>query len=150
MNDEDLEEICEIRAAIESLAARRAVKKAKTQLVAELEKNISEQEEKVNRGEFGAFVELCAQFHETIARLSDSKRLLELSQTLRRHMLRYRVQSIYRSETARGVIDGHKRILEAIGCGDLDRIAGAIHDHMEESREAVVRFAFGDRVSKND
>jgi DNA-binding GntR family transcriptional regulator len=150
ISEEDLEEICEIRAVIESLAARRAVKKAQPKLVAELRKNIFDQEEKVNRGEFGVFVELCAQFHETIAKLSDSKRLLELSQTLRRHMLRYRVKSIYKSETARGVIDGHKKILEAIGRGDLDEINNAIHDHMEESREAVVRFAFRDGVSADD
>lgn len=150
MSEEDLEEICEIRAAIESLAAKRAVKKAKTPLVTELEKNISEQEETVSRGEFGPFVELCAQFHETIARLSDSKRLLELSQTLRRHMLRYRVKSIYKSETARGVMEGHKRILGAIKRGDLNEITNVIHDHMEESMEAVVRFAFRDRVSTDD
>jgi DNA-binding GntR family transcriptional regulator len=149
-SEEDLEEICEIRAVIESLAARRAVKKAQLKLVAELGKNIADQEERVNKREFGAFVELCAQFHETIARLSESKRLLELSQTLRRHMLRYRVKSIYKSETARGVIDGHKKILEAIGRGDLNEITDAIHVHMEESREAVVRFGFTDRMNADD
>jgi DNA-binding GntR family transcriptional regulator len=150
ISEEDLEEICEIRAAIESLAARRAAKKAQAKLVAELWKNISDQEEKVDRGDFVAFVEQCAHFHETIARLSESKRLLDLSQTLRRHMLRYRVKSIYKSETARAVIDGHRKILKAIGGGDPDEITRAIHDHMEESREAVLRFAFRDRVRVDD
>ncbi len=59
-------------------------------------------------------MELDAQFHEIIARLSGSPRLLELAQTLRRHMLRYRIESIYTPDNVRRAIDGHKGILRAI------------------------------------
>ena len=94
VNEDEVEEICEIRAAIEGIGARWAMEKAPQKLIEGLKKNISISEEKAAQADPKAFVELDAQFHEIIARLSGSKRLQELGQTLRRHMLRYRIQSI--------------------------------------------------------
>ena len=94
IREPEVEEICAIREAIEKLATRWAMEKAPQKLIEELRKNLSISEEKATHGNPKAFVELDAQFHEIIASLSGSKRLQELSQTLRRHMLRYRIKSI--------------------------------------------------------
>ena len=50
--------------------------------------------------EIYGYIELDAQFHDIIAKLSGSDRLLELVQTLRRHMLRYRTHVVYAFDTA--------------------------------------------------
>jgi len=88
ISEHEVEEICEIRAVIEGLAARWAIEKAHKKMVIELEKNISISEGKVSKGEVSSFVVMDAQFHETISKFSGSQRLMELAQTLRRHMLR--------------------------------------------------------------
>jgi len=142
ISDQEVGEICEIRCTIENLAARWAVEKARERLIKELRKNIDLAEERVSRGEVGAFVELDAQFHEIIARLSGSKRLLELCQTLRRHMLRYRVESIYLPGTALRAIEGHKGILKAIENGYPEGIPQAIRSHLEQSKRDTVHYAF--------
>jgi len=142
ISEAEVEEICEIRAAIEGVAARWAMGKATQKLIEDLKKNISISEEKAAQGNPKAFVELDAQFHETIARLSGSKRLQELGQTLRRHMLRYRIQSIYLIDNVLRAIQGHKGILEAIEKGDLEEVNRAIKCHLEQSKKDILKYAF--------
>jgi len=142
LSDYEAEEICEIRCAIECLAARWAVTKAREKLIKELRKNITAAEAWVAKGELAAFTESDAQFHEVIAKLSGSKRLLELAQTLRRHMLRYRLESIYVADPALRAIDGHKSILKAIEGGDLESVYEAIRVHLEQSKKDTLRYAF--------
>ena len=142
INEDEVEEICEIRAAIEEVGARWAMEKASQKLIEDLRKNISMSEEKVAQGDPKAFVELDAQFHEIIAKLSGSRRLQELGQTLRRHMLRYRIQSIYLTENVLRAIQGHKGILEAMKKGNLEEVNRAIKYHLEQSKKDILRYAF--------
>jgi DNA-binding GntR family transcriptional regulator len=142
ISEQEVEEICEIRAAIEGLAARWAMEKAHEKLVIELQKNISIAEDKVSKGDVRAFVDMDAKFHEIISKFSGSQRLLELAQTLRRHMLRYRIQSIYLVDNVLRAIDGHKRILRAIQKRNLEEVNKAIQHHMEQSKKDILRYAF--------
>ena len=142
LSDHEAEEICEIRCVIECLAARWAVEKAREKLIKELQKNISASEQWVTENQIAAFTECDAQFHEIIAKLSGSKRLLELAQTLRRHMLRYRLESIYLPDPALRAIEGHKEILGAIERGDEEELGRAIKTHLEQSKRDTVRYAF--------
>ena len=142
ISENEVEEICEIRAAVEGVGARWAMEKAPQKLIEDLKKNISISEEKAAQGDPKVFVELDAQFHEIIARLSGSKRLQELGQTLRRHMLRYRIQSIYLTENVLRAIQGHKGILEAIEKGNVEEVIRAIKCHLEQSKIDILRYAF--------
>jgi DNA-binding GntR family transcriptional regulator len=142
ISEREVEEICEIRMAIEALAARWAMEKAHKKLVEELKKNISISDAKVSKGDVRTFVDMDAQFHEVISKFSGSRRLLELAQTLRRHMLRYRIQSIYSVDNVLRAIEGHKGILRAIKTRDLDKVNRAIQYHMEQSKKDILRYAF--------
>jgi DNA-binding GntR family transcriptional regulator len=96
----------------------------------------------VSKGDAKAFIDLDARFHEIIARFSGSKRLLELAQTLRRHMLRYRIQSIYSVDNVLRAINGHKGILRAIEKRNFEEVNKAIRHHMEQSKSDILRYAF--------
>ena len=67
ISDREVEEICEIRTAIEALAVRWAIEKAHKKLINNLKKNIATTEQRVAHGEVRAYVDLDAQFHEIIA-----------------------------------------------------------------------------------
>ena len=142
ISEEEVEEICEIRGAIEGLAARWAMEKDHKKLVVELGKNISISEHKVAKGDLGTFVDMDAQFHEIISKFSGSRRLLELAQTLRRHMLRYRIQSIYSVDNVLRAIEGHKGILRAMEKRNFEEVNKAIRYHMEQVKKDVLRYAF--------
>jgi len=144
ISEQEFEEICEIRMAIEGVAARWAMEKANKNLIEELKKNISISDLKVSKGDAKAFIDLDARFHEIIARYSGSQRLLELAQTLRRHMLRYRIQSIYSVDNVLRAIGGHRGILRAIEKRDLEEVNKAIRNHMEQVKRDVLRYAFNE------
>ncbi len=150
ISEKEVEEICEIRATIEGLGARWAMGKAYGKLVVELKKNIAASEEKVLRGDVRSFVDMDAKFHEIISKLSGSQRLVELAQTLRRHMLRYRVQSIYSVDNVLRAIEGHKGILRAMEKQDLDEVNRAIGDHLEQSKKDILRYAFKETSREKD
>jgi DNA-binding GntR family transcriptional regulator len=142
ISDQEVVEICEIRGLVEALAAQWASEKACEKLIEELKKNIAVSEAKVGQGAARAFIELDAQFHEIIARLSGSTRLFELAQSLRHHMLRYRIQSIYATDNVFRAIEGHKNILAAIEKGNRDEISLAIRTHLEQSKKDILHYAF--------
>ena len=142
ISEQEVEEICEIRMAIEGVAVRWAMEKAHKKLFEELKENISLSSQKVSKGDVRAFVELDVRFHEIIARYSGSQRLLELAQTLRRHMLRYRIQSIYSVDNVLRAIEGHQGILRAIGKRNLEGVNKAVRHHMEQSKRDILRYAF--------
>ena len=79
MQKEEVEEICEIRVAIEGLAIQRAIERAQKQLAKDLRKNILKQRNEISKGNLRAYVELDAQFHEVSALLSGSSRLLDMA-----------------------------------------------------------------------
>jgi GntR family transcriptional regulator, rspAB operon transcriptional repressor len=150
LSEEEVEQLCEIRASIECLAARWAAQKNHEHLVNELKKNISASELEAVNGKIKSFVELDAQFHEIIAKLSGSERLFELAQTLRHHMLRYRTHSIFTKESVIRAIDGHRLILEAIKSGDNKKTDKSIFNHLEQVKKDIIHFAFNtsDKVKK--
>jgi DNA-binding GntR family transcriptional regulator len=70
--------------ALEIVATNWAMQSSYVTLIQELTKNISDSEEKITVGDFYSFADLDAQFHETIARLSKSRHIMELTQLMRR------------------------------------------------------------------
>jgi DNA-binding GntR family transcriptional regulator len=144
MDMEEVEQICEIRAAIEGLAIAWATAKQRDRLIGALTRNIENQKKQISKGNLNGYVELDAQFHDIIARLAGSDRLLELTQTLRRHMLRYRIQCIYMTETAERSMHGHERIVAAIERGDSQEIAAAVKTHLIQARDDILYYVFRD------
>lgn len=138
----EVEEICEIRAVTETLAARWAIARLRAEDMAALEGNVARCEAELNDGRTGGFPDLDAEFHDILVRASGSRRLQELCQSLRQHMLLYRVESLYLPEVARTAAEGHRRILETIRARDVDGVADAIREHLEDAKSGIRRYAF--------
>jgi DNA-binding GntR family transcriptional regulator len=140
MQKEEVEEICEIRIAIEGLAIKRAIEREQKKLANDLRKNILRQRSEISKGNLRAYVELDAQFHEVSATLSGSSRLLDMTQMLRRHMLRFRIQALYIIETALKSLKGHERILEAVEKGDPKTAVAFLEEHLKSAKDDVLRY----------
>jgi DNA-binding GntR family transcriptional regulator len=143
----DVEELCEIRAVNEILAARWAMKRIGHRELAAMKENIDTAEAEIQEGQPKLFVERDAEFHEMLVAASGSQRLLELCQMLRRHMLRYRIESIYIAESGLRAVGGHRRILECLEKKDEIGIEAAVREHLEQSKRDIHRFAFEMKTS---
>jgi DNA-binding GntR family transcriptional regulator len=148
MQKEEVEEICEIRVAIEGLAIKRAIERAQKQLTRDLRKNILKQRNEISKGNLRAYVELDAQFHEMSAMLSGSSRLLDLTQMLRRHMLRFRIQSLYIIETASKSLKGHESILAAVEKGDSKMAIVALEQHLKSAKNDILHYELAKQTKK--
>ncbi len=65
---------------------------------------------------------------------------------LRRHMLRYRIESLYVAEAGLTAVAGHRRILTCLEKKDDKGVEAAIREHLERSKLDLRRFAFGDKI----
>ena len=138
----EVEEICEIRAVNETLAASWAVNLITDKELHRLEKNLEKAKEDLAKGNFKSFVDHDAEFHEVLVQSSRSKRLFELCQMLRQHMLRYRIQTFHNPTAVLRSIEGHKRILESLKARDAEALKSAVGKHLIEVKEDIDYWAF--------
>jgi len=140
----EVSELCEIRLALEALALRWALSKDPVGLVKAMRENLSRCEQRIAEGDLKAFIELDAQFHEIISGIADSSRLMEMTNSIRRYMLRYRIQSIYTEDNVHRAIAGHQAVLKAIEEGDKRAAQRALRAHIKQSKKDILYFGFKD------
>ncbi len=143
----EVTELCEIRLALEEVALRWALSKDAKGLAGRLRENLTRCEQRLDAGDFKAFVEMDAQFHDLISKVADSSRLMEMTGSIRRYMLRYRIQSIYTEDNVRRAIAGHRAVLQAIEDGDEPAAQRALRAHIKQSRKDILYFGFKDQSS---
>jgi DNA-binding GntR family transcriptional regulator len=138
----EVEELCEIRIINETLAAQWAIDRITPRQIRSLEEELDRAETSLNEGNTDVFVNDDARFHEGLSRASGSNHLFELCQLLRRHMLRYRMETLNEKETVIRAIAGHRDILGCIRARDKDAVAHAMRDHLEWVKRDITSKVF--------
>jgi len=145
----EVSELCEIRLALEALALRWALSKDPVGLANAMRENLSRCEQRIAEGDLKAFIELDAQFHELISGIADSSRLMEMTNSIRRYMLRYRIQSIYTEDNVHRAIAGHQAVLKAIEEGEKRAAQRALRAHIKQSKKDILYFGFKDKTTES-
>jgi DNA-binding GntR family transcriptional regulator len=107
--------------------------------------NLSRCEQLFAEGDLKAFVQMDEQFHDLISKVADSSRLMEMTNSIRRYMLRYRIRSIYTEDNVRRAIAGHRALLEAIEDGDKKAAERALGAHIKQSKKDILHFGFKEK-----
>ena len=141
ISQEEVIQICKIREALEIIAAHWAMQKSYTTVIQELSSIIARSKEKIAQNDIYSYADLDAQFHETIARLSGSTHIMEITQLMRRHMLRHRVTSFFHTDVFVRALDGHELIYRAIERRDPDEVERAIRYHLDLSLRDILAVA---------
>lgn len=147
ISEVEVTELCAIRLSLESLALRWALNKNPAELARTMKENLAQCEKQLAAGDLKGFVEMDAQFHDLISRIADSSRLMEMTNSIRRYMLRYRIHSIYTDENVRRAIAGHRSVLEAIESGDKRAAQRALRAHIKQSKKDILYFSFKKKAS---
>jgi len=138
ITEAEVEEIIEIRVALETLAAKWAAQRITAREINGLERIVRLTEKQVQNDDTRGVADLDTAFHEIICKASRSQRILKMSQTLQDHMLRYRMMSLGVTSIARRANKGHQKILDAIKEADMRGIEGAIKTHMKQTKRDVI------------
>jgi DNA-binding GntR family transcriptional regulator len=134
----EVEEIYEIRAALEGVAAHHASQTLTADDLERLRKVLAAMR---NEKQIDTWVALNAEFHNAINQASMRPRLLELIQRFREQSqpyIRLYVQRLHKSAQAR---KEHRAILEALADRDADRAESAVRAHLVGTGRAVAAFA---------
>ncbi len=138
ITEEELEEICEIRLALEALAAKWASVRISEKEVSRLERIIHLTSICIKKNQSRSVVELDTEFHDILCRASKSQRVMEISQSLRDHMLKFRIKALCVPEVAYRSNEGHRRILDALKNKNGREIEAAVKFHLTSTKKNVI------------
>lgn len=134
----DLEDVLEVRTALEELAVKDACE------------NITEEQlEKLRKanGAFrkaleGADLLTCGKadmdFHEIIYDATNNRRLMQILNNLREQMYRYRMEYLKDRNMYQVLIAEHEAICEALSFHDREKAGMAIRIHIENQKESII------------
>jgi DNA-binding GntR family transcriptional regulator len=134
---EDFQEICTMRIALESLAARLAAQSWDSARTRTVEENLALQETAATLGELS---HLDVEMHASIVRLSGHRRLISAWSGIRWQFemglaYTHRLQQKLAFEPRRITVDSHRHLLASLSSGQPEFAAKTMSTHIESSLE---------------
>jgi DNA-binding GntR family transcriptional regulator len=139
LTEDDLREIYELRAALESRAARLIIQRGDEAALAELGRFLQGLRDAAAAGDHAGFADLDADFHEALCRLAGNVRLHRTfvnHASVLRTLLRLEVTTQY--EALDGILAEHQSLWEEIRSRDVERAERACNAHLEQALERVL------------
>jgi DNA-binding GntR family transcriptional regulator len=127
----DVQEIFQIRAALEGLAARLAAPVIEDSELAEAQQLLRVMEEALDRGDNGLASQCGASFHEVILQQADNQRLQLIVHNLDDHLQRYRLLSDSIRGRLRKSLGEHRAVLIALQGRDPDLAEQRLRGHLD-------------------
>ena len=137
---EEILDIVDVWAALESMAARLATSRASDEEISLLRKNYTSFDGEHARAHIDEYSDTNIEFHQTIIRLGHSELITQMADQLFFHMRAIRASTIKdRDRVAQSVMD-HTRIIEAIEERDAYHAEQLVRDHALELAKHIERY----------
>jgi DNA-binding GntR family transcriptional regulator len=140
LSEYDIEDLFTTRAAIEQLVAGRALEKITPDELDKLERNLGKTDQVLKAGLTKKMIDLDSEFHEMICKASRSKRLYQIAQMLREHMLKFRKSCLHIPDIAERARDDHYEIFRALQAKDRARLNQAMVSHMDNTKKDILAY----------
>jgi DNA-binding GntR family transcriptional regulator len=137
MTLKDMEDVLEIREALDELAVRIACEKITEEQMTRLIEIKDLFEESTRSGEVKKIAEADVCFHDVIYEATDNPKLVTLLNNLREQVYRYRVEYIKNPKNYPTLIEEHEAIVEGLRNRDKDAATRAMHEHVANQAAAV-------------
>ena len=138
ITEKDLNDVLEVRIALENLSIEKACARMTEEQLAQLWDAAEEFEKTMAEGNLVKLAEADVSFHEVIYQSSDNRRLNQVLNNLREQIYRYRVEYLKDEETRNLLVKEHKELYEAIRARDVKKAQEISFRHIENQREAIV------------
>jgi DNA-binding GntR family transcriptional regulator len=135
----DINEVFEIRTALDVLAAGLAVERITEDELEQLERLLVEIAELIEQDDADKIVESDSQFHDILYRASRNDRLVGIINNLREQFTRFRSISIQYPGRMQKSVEEHRRLVEAIASRDTDLAQQLAREHMENSEQTLLQ-----------
>lgn len=135
----DIIDVLEIRASLEGLAASLAAQRITSEEIKELELKTEEFGKCYKDNDIEGMIKIDTELHDIIFRAARNERLIGLTDSLREHVQRFRVTYMTEYKKSAKLIEEHKKILEAIKKGDVEKARAYAQIHVENAENYLVK-----------
>ena len=138
MTEKDMQDVLEIREALEELSVQVACDKITEEEIAELQKNMKNFEHSLKRGDLKKMAQADVEFRDVIYRATDNPKLISMLNNLREQMYRYRVEYLKNPQNHEQLLHEHEAIYKGIVEKDKSAVTEMIRKHIS-NQVAVVK-----------
>ena len=137
MTLKDMEDVLEIREALDELAAQIACERISSEQMNRLMDTKKEFERILASGEVKEIADVDVKSHDIIYEATDNAKLVYLLNNLREQLFRYRVEYLKNPENYPALIQEHEAIVSALEARDKAKVTEAMHEHVTNQAVAV-------------
>lgn len=138
ITEKDLNDVLEVRIALENVAIEKACKNMTDEDMSRLWVAAKSFEHTIGEGNLVKLAEADVAFHEIIYHASDNKRLIQTLNNLREQIYRYRVEYLKDGETRDVLVREHEELTRAIRERDVERAQKISFQHIENQRMGII------------
>ena len=133
-----LQDVLEIRRALEDLAIELACQRMTEEQIRELDKLQERFSENAESEDSLMLASIDEEFHERIYQSTCNERLVAILANLREQMYRYRLEYIKDKDKRQMLISEHERIIKAIRLHHVAEAKQAVHEHIDNQEITVL------------
>jgi DNA-binding GntR family transcriptional regulator len=137
MTEKDMEDVLQIREALDELAVSIACEQITAQEIVELKHTTEEFEKSTKSGDIKRIAEADVKFHDIIYRATRNPKLIAMLNNLREQMYRYRVEYLKDKTNYPTLMKEHREIVDGLTAKQKDVVTKAMHRHLENQVTAV-------------
>ncbi len=137
MTEKDMQDVLEIREALEELSVQVACDKITEEEVARLRENMENFENSLKSGDLKRMAEADVEFHDVIYQATDNPKLINMLNNLREQMYRYRVEYLKNPSNHEQLLREHEAIYRGIMEKDKDAVTEMIRKHISNQVDVV-------------
>ncbi len=137
MTEKDMEDVLQIREALDELAASIACRQITPEELSELRKTAKEFEEYTKTGDVKRIAEVDVRFHDIIYQATRNPKLVAMLSNLREQMYRYRVEYLKDEKNYPILVKEHSEILAGLEEKNQKSVKNAMYQHVRNQVRAV-------------
>ncbi len=139
----DLEDVLEVRMALEELAVKHACRSVTQEQLSEIRRYAEEFRKALSGDDIAACAQADMKFHEAIYAATGNSRLVQILNNLREQMYRYRMEYLKDRRSHKNLIEEHDEILRALESRDAELAIRMTTKHIECQKEYFIRMLGG-------
>ena len=138
MTEKDMEDVLQIRKALDELAVGLACDNMTEEELKQLYTALKNFEESTRTGDVKKIAQADVEFHDTIYQAADNPKLVNMLNNLREQMYRYRVEYLKNDSIYPRLIEEHEKIYEGLKRKDKETVVKIVSYHVM-NQEIVVK-----------
>lgn len=137
MTEKDMEDVLQIRSALDELAVQLAAGKITEEELEKMEEARMNFEESIQTGDVKRIAQADVDFHDVIYQATGNAKLVTMLNNLREQMYRYRVEYLKDEKAYPRLLKEHEDIVESLKKRDKKHVSELMREHVKNQAEAV-------------